>query len=105
MSFLSTRIISRTTLLYSFLSTLNAIHIIFSSVFMYSTLKHLFFAPVFHTMNTKTLYPSGECANLSCRLVHLKKVSVRISDFIFETAFFNEPFQRNYACVNAVIFD
>ena len=44
MSFLRTRII---TLLYSFLSTLNAIHIIFSAVFMYSTLNHLFFAPVF----------------------------------------------------------
>ena len=35
----------------------------------------------------------------------IQEVSVRISDFIFETTFFNLPFRRSYALDNAMIFD
>ena len=33
----------------------------------------------------------------------IQEVSVRISDFIFETTFFNLPFRRSYALDNAMI--
>ena len=56
---------------------------------------HLFFAQVFQTMNTKILYPAEVCASLSCRLTS-HEVSVRISDFIFETTVFDLPFQCSY---------
>ena len=57
----------------------------------------LFFAQVFQTMNTNTLYPVGLYASLNFRLVHLGG--------FFETAFFNMPFQHSYAFVNAMMFD
>ena len=46
-------------------------------------------------MNNKILYPAEVCASLGCRLTN-QEVSVRISDFIFETTVFDLPFQCSY---------
>ena len=63
--------------------------------YLVKSTTHLFFAQVFQTMNTKILYPAEVCASLSCRLTN-QEVSVRISDFIFETTVFDLPFQCSY---------
>ena len=63
--------------------------------YLVKSTTHLFFAQVLQTMNNKILYPAEVCASLSCRLTN-QEVSVRISDFIFETTVFDLPFRCSY---------
>ena len=56
-------------------------------------------------MNTKTIFILPQWVPASDGDWSIQEVSVHITDFICETAFFNALFKASYALVNAMLFD